>query len=159
MGKVKMRLAAEAEADKAASSVAIQPSQALPLAPSGMAATSANSSSAPSTADAGTTARSDETPIKIPSGQGVEVKLEMQQGAKAEFSWTAEGGVVNFHAHGDGGGRSVSYERGRSVRSGSGVILAAFDGDHGWYWLNRGESEVMVLLRTAGEYSAVKRAR
>ena len=35
----------------------------------------------------------------------------MKAGEQAEFSWTSEGGVVNFDTHGDGGGQSISYEK------------------------------------------------
>jgi hypothetical protein len=44
------------------------------------------------------------------------------------------GGAVNFDTHGDGGGESVSYQKGRGVAEDSGVLEAAFDGNHGWFW-------------------------
>jgi len=41
----------------------------------------------------------------------------------------------------------------------NGVLTAAFTGNHGWFWRNRGKADVEVVLRTRGEYSELKRAR
>ncbi|WP_406871923.1 hypothetical protein WHT83_17930 [Aminobacter sp. P9b] len=101
--------------------------------------------------------RADEMSFTLTPGQGVEVKLVMRQGAKAIFAWAVEGGVVNFDTHGDGGGQSVSYEKGRSTLSDEGELEAAFDGNHGWFWRNRGTSDVTVTLRTQGDYIDIKR--
>ena len=62
----------------------------------------------------------------------------MTVGATASFSWTVEGGVANHDLHGDGGGRQVTYELGRGVPGHEGTLQAAFDGNHGWFWRNRG---------------------
>ncbi|MER9630911.1 hypothetical protein [Mesorhizobium sp. M0296] len=101
--------------------------------------------------------RQDELSFTLAPGQGAEVKLVMRQGAKANFSWTADGGVVNFETHGDGGGQSVSYEKGRSVPADEGAIEAAFDGNHGWFWRNRGGSDVTLTIQTEGDYIDIKR--
>jgi len=37
------------------------------------------------------------------------------KGAKANFTWTANGGEVNFDTHRDGGSENVSYEKGHGV--------------------------------------------
>ncbi|MEQ8701235.1 MAG: transmembrane anchor protein, partial [Bauldia litoralis] len=55
----------------------------------------------------------DETTFTLTPGEGIEWKLTMKEGAVAEYRWFAEGGRVNFDLHGDGGGKSVSYEKGR----------------------------------------------
>ena len=34
---------------------------------------------------------------------------------------------------------------------------AAFTGNHGWYWRNRGKADVKVILRTRGEYTEIKK--
>jgi hypothetical protein len=95
--------------------------------------------------------------VALQPGEGAEVKLTMVQGARANFSWTVSGGVVNFDLHGDGGGRSARYEQGRGVPGAEGVLEARFDGNHGWYWRNRGQSPVTVTLRANGAYSDIKR--
>ncbi len=92
-------------------------------------------------------------------GQGTEVKLKLKEGEKAQYSWSVKGGVVNFDTHGDAFGRSVSYEKGRGVASDEGELVAAFTGNHGWFWRNRGEADVTVTLQTGGAYSDIKRVK
>ena len=84
-----------------------------------------------------TSAWRDEIKITLTPGQGVEYKLVMTQGAEAEFEWTANGAVLNYDTHGNGSGESISYERGRGEPEGNGILVAAFNGDHGWFFRNR----------------------
>ena len=102
-------------------------------------------------------ARKDEMTITLKPGEGTEVKLKMVKGAKVNFAWTVEGGAVNFDLHGDGSGKETSYEKGRSVPKAEGVLEAAFDGNHGWFWRNRGKADVKLTLKTQGAYSDIKR--
>lgn len=99
----------------------------------------------------------DEVSYTLQPGQGIELKLVMQEGAEAEFEWTANGAVLNFDTHGDGGGNSVSYEKGRGVPQQAGVLRAAFTGNHGWFWRNRTDQPVTLTLRARGQYSELKR--
>lgn len=99
----------------------------------------------------------DQASFTLSPGQGIEVKLAMKKGAQANFIWSTEGGPVNFDTHGDGAGDlKISYEKGRGVQSDKGTITAAFDGNHGWFWRNRGKEPVTLTLSTAGYYSAIK---
>lgn len=61
--------------------------------------------------------------------------------------------------HGDGGGRSISYEKGRAVPDDDGELVAAFTSNHGWFWCNRGQADVTLVLRTRGAYSNIKRVK
>ena len=81
----------------------------------------------------------------------------MTRGEVALYSWISEGGPVNFDLHGDGGGQSISYEKGRGVPEGGGELVAEFTGNHGWFFRNRNKTDVTVILSTGGEYSALKR--
>jgi hypothetical protein len=45
------------------------------------------------------------------------------------------------------------------VASDEGELVAAFTGNHGWFWRNRGEAKVTVILRTRGDYSDIKRVK
>ncbi len=101
--------------------------------------------------------RTDEMTITLKPGEGAEIKLLMNRGARVNFAWTVTGGVVNFDLHGDGGGQSTSYEKGRGAPGAEGVLEAAFDGNHGWFWRNRGSADVSVTLRTNGDYAGIKR--
>ncbi|PLC47884.1 hypothetical protein CR159_21145 [Pollutimonas subterranea] len=173
MGEIKTQLAAESAADAAADTAAREVTQQPPAPVVASNATPtvsqapqppapvAQASGAPSNTQASAapaqTGRSDEISITLKPGQGAEIKLVMAAGAKANFSWTANGAVVNYDTHGDGGGRSISYEKGRGVAKDEGVLDAAFDGNHGWFWRNRTESDVTVTLRTNGDYAELKR--
>ena len=99
----------------------------------------------------------DEIPFTLTPGEGIEIKMKMSEGDKANYSWAVTGGEVNFDTHGDALGKSISYEKGRGVASDEGVLEAAFTGNHGWFWRNRGQSDVQVVLRTSGEYSSIKK--
>jgi hypothetical protein len=102
-------------------------------------------------------ARADEMSITLAPGEGAEVKLVMRQGASANFIWNTSGGVVNFDVHGDAPGQKISYSKGRGVPRAEGMIEAAFDGNHGWFWRNRGQQDVTLTLRTSGQYAEIKR--
>lgn len=159
MGEIKTQLAAEAEADRIKDEA--QPAPATPAAPdqrssilgSVFAELFVGSASAQDAAQ-----KSEETKVTLKPGEGAEVKLDMKKAAKVNFTWTVEGGVVNFDMHADGAGQqSTSYEKGRAVPSQEGVLEAAFDGKHGWFWRNRGKADVTVTLKVNGDFSAMKR--
>jgi hypothetical protein len=99
----------------------------------------------------------DEIPFILTPDEGIEIKMKMDSGDKAKYSWVVTGGEVNFDTHGDAFGKSISYEKGRGVASDEGVLEAAFTGNHGWFWRNRGQSDVQIVLRTSGEYSSIKK--
>ena len=149
MGTVKKQLATEAAADTATAA----PKTTSPATQATV--TVATQAVAPITVP--TTQWRDETPFTLATGQGLEIKLVMVQGAKAQYAWTVDGGEVNFDTHGDGPGKSISYEKGRGVSTKDGVLEAAFTGNHGWYWRNRGKADVKVILRTRGEYTEIKK--
>jgi len=98
----------------------------------------------------------DEVSYTLAPGEGIEVKLVMQEGEVARFEWSANGSVVNYDTHGDGSGQNISYEQGRAVPEQAGELTAAFTGNHGWFWRNRTDAPVTVTLRTAGEYAELK---
>lgn len=95
----------------------------------------------------------DEVSYTLAPTEGIEIKLAMSEGARATFEWTANGSVLNYDTHGDGGLNSISYEQGRGVPGQSGELVAAFDGKHGWFWRNRTDTPVTFTLRTRGDYS------
>ncbi len=98
----------------------------------------------------------DEIPFTLTPGEGLEIKMKMAAGDKTEYSWIVTGGDVNFDTHGDAPGQAISYEKGRGIAADEGVLEAAFTGNHGWFWRNRGQSDVQVVLRTRGDYSTIK---
>ena len=156
MGEIKTQLAEEAEADR------IRDQQnAVPAAPAALQQGSSLLDRIFAEFLVGSAQaqemRSDEMSVTLASGEGAEIKLVMVKGAQANYAWTANGAVVNFDTHGDGGGENISYEKGRGVAEDEGVLEAAFDGTHGWFWRNRTDAPVTVTLKTSGAYSEIKR--
>ncbi len=78
----------------------------------------------------------------------------MIKGAKVNYSWSANGGKVNYDTHGDPfnapEGFYHGYGKGRSQPGDSGILTAAFDGVHGWFWRNRTDKEITITLKTEG---------
>ena len=165
MGEIKTQLAAEAEADAARDAAAraapATGADATPLPPPAPERQSSLFGAIGSLFVSSAVAqemRQDEMTITLAPGEGAEIKLTMQEGEIASFAWVvSEGGAVNYDTHGDGGGQNISYEKGRSVSSDEGTIQAAFTGNHGWFWRNRGDAPVSLTLRTSGTYTAFDR--
>lgn len=165
MGEIKEQLAEEAAADEAAqmvpvqsssqetSSEAAQPVSEIAAVPEPEAEPKAEE---PALAPAAEPKWQDEVRVVLTPGEGTEFKLTMQEGSIARFSWVSEGGPVNFDTHGDGGGHSISYEKGRGVPEDEGELEAAFTGNHGWFFRNRNDNDITLLLRTGGDYGELK---
>lgn len=160
MGQIKTQLSKEAEADRLRDK---SPNPAPEKGSSLMGRVFTQfviSSAAAQTAQAATAARTDEMSVTLAPGEGAEIKLDMKKGAKATFSWTVSGGVVNHDTHGephDNPDATHSYKKGRGLASDEGVLQAAFDGKHGWFWRNRSSSKVTVTVKASGEYASIKR--
>lgn len=161
MGRIKMQLAREAEAEanalEAPQDPAGEPSAAAPSAadagPDSQAV--ADQPQVPDTATQ--TAWTDTFTINLAPDAGYEVKLVMEEGATARFEWFTDGPGVNYDTHADGPGiRYHGYEKGTKVDRQEGELTAAFTGSHGWFWRNRSGEPVVLTLRTAGDYTEVK---
>lgn len=181
MGEIKNQLAEEAELDRAnvqavvvkgatpsatqdtvdgqgAAGTTAAPAQASvqPEANQELADT-ASPQGEPSQATEETATWRDEVSFTLTPGEGTEYKLTMEEGAIATFAWESENGPINFDTHGDGNGNSISYEKGRGVPEDEGELEAAFTGNHGWFFRNRNDNDVTVVLRIDGDYGELKR--
>lgn len=165
MGEVKQQLASESAADSAATLAAspevktmgMEPANAKQMAKKAAAVEVVKAlEPAPEPALVPNVQWRDEIPFTLTPGQGLEIKMKMLAGGRAQYAWVVTGGDVNFDTHGDALGKSISYEKGRGVASDAGVLEAAFTGNHGWFWRNRGKTDVQVMLRTRGDYSEIK---
>ncbi len=90
-------------------------------------------------------------------GEFTEIKATMEEGATLFYSWTAEGGRVNFDLHAHASGENVTYEKGRGKTEGEGSFETPFAGDHGWFWRNRDDEAVTVTLQLRGDYDTIVR--
>jgi len=100
--------------------------------------------------------REDEMTIELPPHSGKEAKAHMAEGDSFLFSWSAEGGPVRADMHGERSngpeGEFTSYWDDPAIESGQGTFTAPFEGTHGWYWRNKGDTPVTVTVRTSGFY-------
>lgn len=173
MGEIKTQLAAEAEKDRA-NSATPAPAQANPAQP-GLPSSdkrsslfdtifanlviSSASAQQPIVLAQAAKPRTDETVITLKPNEGVEYKLSVKAGAKVNYSWTVEGGVVNADLHGTSpdGGKEKSFKMTRGAANDEGALSIEVDGVQGWFFRNRGSSEVKIILKTNGAYSDIKR--
>jgi hypothetical protein len=166
MGEIKMALAEEAAAATAAEQAAAEQAAVVSgeVTPT---ATETPVTEAPVTEPAATEAagldapagvNSHEVSVTLEPGQGKEIKLVMLEGDSVDYRWTVAGGVVNSDTHADRPGLDYhGYFRGTGQASDAGVLVAAFDGMHGWFWRNRGTATVTVTLQTRGVYQELRR--
>lgn len=163
MGRIKMQLAKEAAADAAVDGSARAAAPAVTAAPAerpeGAPAPAAGiSDSVPTSA---TPPKTDLVSVTLRPNEGKEVKLAMREGARVTYSWRTDRGVVNYDTHADRKEAPAikyhGYAKGKSKPSDGGVLIAAFDGMHGWFWRNRTDEIVTVTLRTAGDYRELRR--
>ena len=102
--------------------------------------------------------QTDSLTITLDSGEGREVKMEMQKGYTAHYQWSTVGGPVYHDTHGDPYSNEsvyVSYSKADSIEKEEGSITALYGGYHGWYWVNNGDGPVEIKLTTHGEYEAL----
>tara|TARA_R110000782_G_scaffold91214_2_gene174459 strand:+ start:257 stop:877 length:621 start_codon:yes stop_codon:yes gene_type:complete len=147
MGEVKVSLAKEAAADRTKDMAAdtqaepVKPEVVVPV-PEPMQSTSNH-----------------EMQVTLAPDEGTEIKVTMTKGNKVRYSWQTDGENASYDEHGDSKKLKInyhSYSKGSKQKS-DGVLEAAFDGDHGWFWRNRTSKPMTIILKTNGEYSDIKR--
>ncbi|MDO7836789.1 hypothetical protein Q4610_17205 [Sphingobium sp. HBC34] len=99
--------------------------------------------------------RQDEMTITLAPHSGQEVKAHMVKGDSFVFMWTASG-PVKAEMHGEKAnatdGSFTDYWKELKLSDGRGDFTAPFDGTHGWYFRNKGETPVTVTVKTVGFY-------
>jgi len=101
--------------------------------------------------------RSDTMEIVLAPQKGVEVKTHLAKGATLIYSWKTQGGEpVNHDFHGepvDAGEKDFeSFILEKGVSESRGSLIAPFTGVHGWYWKNKTNLPITVVLTSSGFY-------
>ena len=151
MGEIKRSLAEEAR-DEAARAKEARLAQAPAAAAPAVPAPTEDPSSAPD-------GRSDRVSVRLEPDEGVEIKLAMAAGERVSYRWSTDSGKANWDAHADSKALEIkyhSYGKGSSA-SEAGELEAAFDGNHGWFWRNRGREPLTVTLEVSGSYADLLR--
>ncbi len=152
MGEIKTLLAKEAAADQEATLAALQTGDQLA---GGQLAGGQQAKEQPIIAPS-TDIQTHEMAVTLDPNASTEIKITMSKGTVVDFTWATSSGRAFYDLHGDSPEVDYHiYEKGTDSAK-QGVLEAAFDGNHGWYWKNRTESTITITLNTTGAYQAIK---
>ncbi len=96
--------------------------------------------------------------LQVPIGpyEETEIKVVMTAGKMILFSWEVDRGDIysDYHGHDSALGPQfwVRYREQMEGSDGQGSLVAPFDGEHGWYWVNYNEYPVVVSLTVTGYF-------
>jgi hypothetical protein len=98
--------------------------------------------------------------IRLEGNQETEVKTVLRTNKVIVYHWQSEGGPVYCDLHGhDPAAGSEFFVRYREDQEGAtdvtGSLVAPFDGEHGWYWLNINETPVTITLTVTGFFDDI----
>lgn len=108
--------------------------------------------------DHDSTFRSSVEEVVLAPGAGTEVMMVLAAKQVIVYQWTVEGGEVysDFHGHDpDDTSYWVQYRESAADMAAYGSLVAPFNGEHGWYFRNDGQSELVISIRTNGFFSDV----
>jgi hypothetical protein len=103
--------------------------------------------------------KSETVTVELGFDQKTEIKTKLAKGKMVLYSWEVEGGkvYVDFHGHDPALGEKfwVRYSEEDGIDRASGSLVAPFDGEHGWFWLNVAEGPVKIHLTVTGYYDSL----
>jgi hypothetical protein len=103
--------------------------------------------------------REDSVDISIPAGKGLEYKFYLVSGDAMRYAWsTKDDKLLFFDFHGEPQGDTTGYFESYTVSTANNVrgsFNASFEGSHGWYWKNKGQTDIIVTLKTEGSYKII----
>lgn len=104
--------------------------------------------------------RADDMEITLAAGKGVEVKTHLAKGATLIYAWkTKSAEKVNHDFHGEPVNAKEnefeSFILEDGVSESKGTLIAPFTGVHGWYWKNKTDAPVTVVLKASGFYTDI----
>lgn len=104
------------------------------------------------------THREDSVQVPVPAGKGIEYKVNMLKHGKMKYEWTTNKGTVYFDFHGEvkqaKEAKAVYFESYTIAYANNmvGTFLSPYEGKHGWFFRNNGNTDVIVTLRLKGQY-------
>ena len=94
--------------------------------------------------------------VVIPAEAETEIKMALSESKSIVYTWQADRGTIysDFHGHNPEFGDQffVRYREHQEGSGGNGSLVAPFEGEHGWYWLNYNEFPVTVTLTVTGYF-------
>jgi len=98
--------------------------------------------------------------LTLEEGQQTEIKTVLRASKIITYTWKTDGGLVycDLHGHDPAAGQDF-FVRYREDQDGAteatGSLVAPFDGEHGWYWLNIAEGPVTITLTVTGFFDDI----
>ena len=96
--------------------------------------------------------------ITVPANKGLEYKFYIVKDEKLEFIWNTDGEALYFDFHGEPEGDKTGYFKSfkeSTQNESSGTLSIPFTGSHGWYWQNKTNKPVTIILKTRGNYKII----
>jgi hypothetical protein len=100
----------------------------------------------------------DITNITIPAQGALEYKFHLEQGNPLQYAWQTDGTALFFDFHGDPvDAKPDEFESFEvaTLNESSGTLTPPFAGAIGWYWQNKTDEPVKIVLKTQGEYEVI----
>lgn len=104
--------------------------------------------------------RVDVRELPLGAGQSFEFKYRLDKDRGMVYAWTANA-PLKYEFHGEPSDRALkvqSYEKGQGDYA-SGSLTAAFEGIHGWYWENTGNTPVIIKMSSTGFFTTAEEFR
>ncbi len=93
--------------------------------------------------------------IDLPPQGYREYKVMQAKDKLLAYEWVTDGGELYYDFHGEPAGDKTgffqSYQIGTDSKV-SGEVKTPFAGTHGWYWKNKSDKPVRIILQFRGEY-------
>lgn len=98
--------------------------------------------------------------ITLERDQQTEIKTVLRASKVIVYHWQTDGGLVytDLHGHDPAAGQDffVRYrEDQEGATEATGSLVAPFDGEHGWFWLNIHDGPVTITLTVTGFFDDI----
>jgi hypothetical protein len=98
--------------------------------------------------------------LTLQPDQETEIKTVLRASKVITYTWKTDGGLVycDMHGHDPAAGQEffVRYrEDQEGATEATGSLVAPFDGEHGWYWLNLHDGPVTITLTVTGFFDDI----
>ena len=103
--------------------------------------------------------REDTVRVTVPANKGVEYKFHLKKFSNLAYDWkTTDSLHIYFDFHGEPAGDTTGYFESFIIATTDqmkGSATVPFDGSHGWYWKNTSNQDVIIELKTSGNYQVI----
>jgi len=103
--------------------------------------------------------REDNVVVTVPAKKGIEYKFNIKEYGNLTYEWkTIDTSNIYFDFHGEPAGDTTGYFESFTIATTNqvnGSATVPFEGLHGWYWKNTSNQDVIIELKTSGNYQVI----